>query len=310
MSQELIIMPVDKLPVATIASYALQMRDEALASSALIGKVENADQNIKCSTARKQIKSLISAFESQRKKLKEPILEAGRQLDRIVATESEELKREDGRLENLEKQFILEEMRRKREEEELQRRELARIEAERQAELVRIAQAQAEVERKAREAAEVEARKAQAEREAAEKLAREATNAKQREAAEAARIEADKRAAAARVEAEKQAAIAAEQARQQAQLAQERADAAKLIESRPVEMAKAYGQTVRTKWVIDRINDFQLMKSRPDLVRKIEWNMVELNQALTDNDGKLAGVEAHKDIAVGARGGKNQFIDV
>lgn len=283
--QSLILMPVEKLPVATIAPIALQMRDEALSASALIGKVENAEQNNKCSAARRTIKGLLSLFESQRKKLKEPILEAGRQLDRIVATESEELKREDGRLENLEKDFIRAELRRQAEEQELQRRELARIEAEKQAELTRIAQEQAEAERKAREAAEAAAR-----------LAAEATNKKQREAVELARLEAKKM-----VEA------AAEKARQQAQLANERAEAAAYVEAKPVEISKARGQSVRKEWIIEQINDFQLMKARPDLVRKIEWDTVALKQALAAGE-KLPGVRAREDIAIGQRAGK-AFIE-
>jgi len=303
MSESLIIMPLEKLPVAQIAPIAIHLRDEALASSALIGKVENAEQNNKCSAARKQIKGLLSLFESQRKKLKEPILEAGRYLDRIVATESEDLKREDGRLENLEKDFIRAELRRKSEEEELQRKELARIEAEKQAELLRIAREQAAREEEARRVAAEAERIASEEREAAEKLAREATNKKQREAAEAARIEAEKRAEAARIEAERIAELAAETARQQAQLAVERAETATYVESRPVEITRAKGQSVRKEWVIEQINDFQLMKARPDLVRKVEWDMVGLKQALAAGE-KLPGVRAREDISIGTRAGK------
>lgn len=293
-----------------IIPEVLQARDEALAESALIGKVENSHQNEQSAAARKKIKSLLSLFETQRKKLKEPILEAGRQLDRLVDTEREELKREDGRLENLEKDFIRAELRRKAEEEELQRRELERIERQRQEELMRIAREQAEAERKAREAAEAEQRKAREAAEAAARLAAEAKNKKQREAAEAARIEAQKQAEAARIEAERIAKENEEKARQQAQIANERAQQAAYVESRPVEISRARGQSVKKVWVIDQINDFQLMKARPDLVRKIEWDLVGLKQALADGE-KLPGVTAHEDIGIGARGGKSpNLIDV
>ena len=288
-----------------IKPEVLALRDEALASSALIGKVENAAQNEKSAAARKQIKSLLSLFETSRKKLKEPILECGRQLDRAVDAERQELLHEDGRLENLEKDFIRAEMRRKAEEEELQRRELARIEAEKQAELLRIAREQAAREAEAaRIAAEAE-RKAREEREAAEKLAREATNKKQREAAELARVEAEKRAVAAKVEADRLAAESQAKAATEAQAAAERAATASYIESRPVELTKARGQTVKKVWVVDSINDFQLMRARPDLVRKIEWDKVALTEALNEAGGKLAGVTAHEDINVGNRGRNN-----
>lgn len=304
-----------------IKPEVLTMRDEALAASALIGKVETAAQNEQSASARKKIKSLLSLFESGRAKLKEPILEAGRQLDRVVKTEREDLEREDGRLENLEKDFIRAELRRKSEEEELQRKELARIEAEKQAELQRIAREQAEAERKAREAAAEVARlaaenerKAREATEAAARMAAEATNRKQREAAEAARLaaeEASKKqreaAEAARIEAERIARESAEKARQQTQLATERAEAAAFIESKPVEISRARGQSVKKVWVIDQINDFQLMKARPDLVRKIEWDMVGLKQALADGI-KLPGVTAHEDIGVGNRGGKSPAL--
>ena len=288
-----------------ILPQVLALRDEALAESALIGKVANAEQNAKSAAARKQIKSILSLFETNRKKLKEPILECGRQLDRTVDAERQELLKEDGRLENLEKDHIRAEMRRRAEEEELQRRELARIEAEKQAELLRIAREQAAREQEAaRIAAEAE-RKAREEREAAERLAREAKNKKERAASEAARIEAEKRAADAKAEADRIAKQSQDRAEAEAQAALERAAQASQIESKPPEIMRAKGQTVKKVWVIDQINDFQLMKSRPDLVRKIEWDMTALKQALEDSDGKVTGVTAHPDINVGIRGRTN-----
>jgi hypothetical protein len=288
----------------------LKMRDDALALSALIGKVETGKQNESSAAARKQIKGILSLFETGRKRLKEPVLEHGREIDRVVEQERMELLKEDARLGELEKEFMRAELRRKAEEEELQRKELARIEAEKQAEMMRIAREQAEVERKAREAAEADARKAREAAEAAARLAQEATNKKQREAAEKARLEAERMAEAAKVEAARVAAENAEKARQQAQLAQERADQAAMLESKPVDINRARGQFVKKVWVIDQINDFQLMKARPDLVRKIEWDLVGLKQALSDGQ-KLPGVTAHEDIGVGNRGGKTSpLIDV
>ena len=266
----------------------LKARDEVLAECALFGKVETPAQNEKSSAIRKKIRSLLTLFESQRKKLKEPILDAGRQLDRLVETERMELQKEDARLENLEKDFIRAELRRKAEEEELQRQELARIEAAKQAELKRIADEQAAAERRAREAA-LEA----------ERLASEAKNKKQREAAEAARLEAER--------ATRLAQEAAETARQQTQLAMERAEAATFVESRPVEISRAKGQAVLKKWRIERIDSFVLAKARPDLVRKIEFDMITINQELMAGV-KLPGIFAVKDISISQRGGKTPSL--
>ena len=171
--------------------------------------------------------------------------------------------------------------------------------------MLRIAREQATREQEAARIAAEAARKAREEREAAERLAREATNKKERAAAEAARVEAEKRAAAAKVEADRLAAESQARATAEAQAALERASQASYIESKPPEIMRARGQTVKKVWVIDQINDFQLMKARPDLVRKIEWDMTSLKQALEDSDGKVAGVTAHPDINVGNRGRTN-----
>ena len=283
-------------------------KELALSSSALIGKVTNRAENDACVASKKQIKTILLTIERQRKTLKEPIIEAGRTLDRACEAFKLELDQELGRLEELEKEFLREEARRVEEERRRQQEELERIERERQAELRRIEQERLAAERKARE--EVEA-KARAEREAAAQLAREATNKAQREAAEKARIEAEARAESAR----QQAAIDAEAARvaaeKAAQAVQECADVAAHIESRHIPETRASGQVVRKVWVIDQINDFQLMKARPDLVRKIEWDMVNLKAALESSGGKLPGVTAHEDIKAGTRQGKQPLtLDV
>jgi membrane protein involved in colicin uptake len=294
----------------TISPAALAAKSDALAASALIGKVETGKENEASSRARQNIKSIARAFEKCRRELTDPALEYQRTVKRIVDKEIDELLREDGRLECLEKDFMRAELRRRAEEEELQRKELARIEAEKQAELLRIAREQAAREAEAaRVAAEAE-RKAREEREAAERLARDATNKKQRAAAELARIEADKRAAEAKAEAGRLAAESQARAVAEAQAAAEHAAQASYIESKTPEISRAKGQTITKVWIIDQINDFQLMKSRPDLVRKVEWDLTGLKQALTDSEGKIAGVIAHQDINVGNRGGKTPaFIE-
>jgi hypothetical protein len=278
------------LPPAILTPAAIAQKESALANSALIGRVTNAAENKTAIEAMKSLKSLSSQFERERKELTEPLLEAQRYLKRAVDTERDELDREFGRLECLAKDFAMEEQRRIREEQEAQLRELARIEAEKQAELKRIADEQARVDREAREA-----------REAAERAAREATNAEERKMAEAARIAAE--------EQSRKAHATAAQAAMLTQTVTDNADLRSRIESKPVEPQRAYGQSNRKVWKITQINDFQLMKARPDLIRKIEWDVLAIKQILNEG-GKLPGVTAEEDLKVSVRGTATKTIEV
>lgn len=135
--QAIILADQPKLPVFQIAPHALAARDEALANSALIARVTNAEQNKNAVDAHIFLKRVASTFESARKKMKEPLLEAGRQLDRAVSGELIEVEKEIGRISVLSADFQRAEARRVREEQELQARELARIEAEKIAALAK-----------------------------------------------------------------------------------------------------------------------------------------------------------------------------
>jgi len=304
-NSELIIADKPTLPVFQIAPAALQLRDAALAGAALIGKVENAAQNEAAVKSHVELKRIVSSFEKARKVLKEPLLEAGRQLDRCVAKEIADVEKEIGRIATLSASFQLAEQNRIREEQELQRRELERIDREKQAEIARVAREAAEAERKIRETAESKARE---EREAAEKLAREATNKKQREAAELARIEAEKRAALAKAEAERIAIENAAKSAAEMQRIQEAADAAKMAEGKPIESTRTFGQVVKTDWEITVTNPYELAKFHPDCV-KIEPLLTPIKQAL--NMGiAVKGIRAEKKITSGVRLSTSKPIDV
>lgn len=292
MRLEVAIIGAPALPVfqPSLSAEAIAEKDNALATSALIGKVTNREENDAANNARKGLREISGLLDRQRKKLTEPFVEAQRLLIRIVEPHIDELKREDGRLELLVKDFALAEQRRIREEQEAQQRELARIEAERQAELRRIQEEQERKEREAREA-----------REAAERAASEARSKKEREAAAKALQEAE----AKRKEAEAAAALAA----QEAQLVNEQANLSARIESKPVEITRSAGQTTKKVWKITQINDFQLVRARPDLVRKIEWDIVAIKQLLADGV-KLPGVTAEEDLSVGVRGRATRTVDV
>lgn len=289
MNLEIAIVGVPALPVfkPELSAEIISEKESALAESALIGRVSNRAENDSANNARKLLREISGGLDRQRKKITEPFVEMQRLLIRIVEPHLDELKREDGRLELLVKEFTLAEQRRVREEQEVQEREIRRIESEKQAELLRIAREQAEAERKAHEAAI-----------AAQKLIDEARNKKQRKAAEAAAAES------------RRLSLAAEEsARQQTQIVTDQAELATQIESKPVEITRSAGQVVRRVWKISQINDFQLVRARPDLVRKIEWDKNAITEEL--NRGvKLPGVTAEEDIKIGTRGKTYKTIDV
>lgn len=141
---ELIHAPKFEAPVCSIAPVALQMREAALEKAALIGRVQTAAQNEECFAARKQIRSLLSLFEKERKQLTDPLGEAARKIKGMVDEQKLALEQEDFRLAGLEKGFLIAEETRKREELERQERERQRIEDQRQQDLV-AATTQAEV---------------------------------------------------------------------------------------------------------------------------------------------------------------------
>lgn len=71
------------------------------------------------------------------------------------------------------------------------------------------------------------------------------------------------------------------------------------------EVQRAVGQVVKDEWVVDGINDWTLIKKRPDLVRKIEWDLVAIKKDLASSEAvlereresyikeRLPGVTAH-----------------
>lgn len=280
--QNIIIADKSALPVFTISELSISQRDEALSSASLIGKVENAAQNEKAVAAQANLKRISNSFEKSRKAMKEPLLEAGRQLDRAVAVAIAEVEKELGRLSNLTAGFALAERRRIAEEQELQRRELARIEQEKRDELLRIAAEQAESERAARQA-----------REAAEKAAANATNEEQRIAAEAAALAAKKAAEEAKQKADAEAARA-----------EEAAQAARDAESNPITETRATGQVVKQDWDVQIVNPYDLAKYHPDCV-KIEPLLGQIKRLL--NEGfSVKGVRATRTTTSTVRVGRDR----
>lgn len=271
---ELTITTPPALPLFSLTPETLTAKTTALEKAALIAKVTDHNSKVIAVRAQQELKGVLSAIEKARKTLKEPLLQAGRQLDTLCATESLELEKEFGRVSNAVREFDDAERRRVAEEERLQREELAHIEREKQAEIARVAAEQARVEREAQEA-----------RLAAERAAAEATNKKQRAAAEAARIEAQ------RLEDEAKAKAATTQATVAA--IEEKAGDAAYCAGKPIEITRVAGQRTAHDWEITSINEWALAKARPDLVRKIEFDTRAIKAELS-RGVKLSGVEARE----------------
>lgn len=308
---QIIVADKPTLPVFQISPTALQTRDEALSNAALIGRVENADQNKQAVDAHIFLKRVATSFEKARKTLKEPLIEAGRQLDRAVATELAEIEKEIGRIGQLTSEFQLAEQRRIREEQEAQQREIERIEREKQAEIQRIAREQSAREAEARRVAEEAERKAREEREAAAKAARDATNKKEREAAEKLLQESAKAEEARRIERERLAAASAAQAASELQLANERASAATLAEAKPIVAQRSVGQVVKTSWEYEVVNPILFAKMHPDCVQweKLPVIAAQITQHLSSGM-TLKGVTAKQVTKSTVRAGTSPLIEV
>lgn len=128
--------------------------------------------------------------------------------------------------------------------------------------------------------------------------------AKVRAAEAAARLEQD------RLERERQEAIAKVQSHDELDAINaefnEQAQAVAQAIPQPV---RAEGQIVRPTWEITRINEMQLARARPDLVRRIEFDMRAIKEELC-RGVKLAGVEAREVINSGVRTTTQKAIEV
>jgi len=121
-------------------SRALQLKAEALESSALIPRVTNPDEQQTAVNALSTIKEVINLFENSRKEITAPLLKAQKQLKATVDKESCDLQDEWGRVNDLIVGYQLGERRKAEAERCRQEAELKRIEEEKRRELFKIAQ--------------------------------------------------------------------------------------------------------------------------------------------------------------------------
>lgn len=308
----IIVAPAMKLDLFSISQVMEQNKVAVMERCALLGKVTGLATKQQAVDAQKELKRISAGVERARKDAKEPLLQAGRQLDTACAGFVLDVDREFGRISELVREFDDGERRRVAEEERLQREELSRIEREKQAEIERLAQEQREREAEAQRIQAEAQRKAQEAVEAAARLEREATNKRQREAAEKASAEAVKVAEAAKLEQLKlDAAMAEQRAAVLAKTAaiEERASDAAYVAAKPVEITKIAGQRTTVDWEITSINEHQLYRARPDLATKINFDMRALKAELSKGV-KLAGVTAREIYKADVRLSPSRTVDV
>ncbi len=77
----------------------------------------------------------------------------------------------------------------------------------------------------------------------------------------------------------------------------------------PIVQQRAEGQIVKEQWRVQITNEFLLLRARPELVRKVEFDMVALKALLSAGE-RLPGVVAEKEVVSTARAKMNQIVSV
>lgn len=251
---------------------------EALEASALIGQVATEEQNEVCSAALAKIKGARKELETVRKLLKDPITKFGRLIDSTHEEIERPLLPEEMRLGKLSGSWLALQEAKRKAEEAARLLEQQRVEQERQAEMARVAREE-----------EAKRRQLAAEQEEAQRKLDEAKTAQEAQAA-----------AALGAEVRRQQELAAATSHERMEAVQEKFNAESAAIPVVEAPARAKGQTFTEDLIIDAINEWELLKARPDLVRKIEFDLVTLKKELSE--GKIVrGVKFHKEPKAGVR---------
>lgn len=279
MSTALLIRDDGALSVS-ITESAMQAQSDALDTAALIARVSSPEDNDKAVAAQRGLKELISNTEKARKAAKEPVLEFGRKIDVIAKSFVAPLESEMMRISKLVGDYMAKVEAQRKAEEAARLLEQQKIERERQLELARIADEERQ-----------KLLKLEAEAKAAADAAAAAKNAE--DAAKAAELQR---------EIDRQRALAEAQSLQKMEAAQESFNAASASIAPPPEAIRATGQIAKEVIVIDQIRELELLRARPDLVRKVEFDMIEIKRLL-DSGVKLPGVTFHREMKATVRTG-------
>lgn len=264
---------------------AIALKDSALESSALIGRVTTGEENETAVKAQVALNDVVRTVEKARKEVKEPVIRFGKQIDEAARKFSQELVDELTRISGLVGDFAALEQAKARAAEAARRAEEERIERERLAEEQKlIARQKAEQEERNREA-----------REAAEAI-KQARDADERAIANARKAELDRQNALAKAKShEALDAVNEHFSRKAADLP-------------VVTPTRTQGQIVKTDWKIEVINAHLLAKCHPTCVN-ITPRLSDIKELL--NLGvDVKGIKAEKITTAGVRSGGAKMIEV
>ena len=283
----------------TLAASALEL--DILESTALIGRIATRDDQDKAVAVIASARAYTSDIEKARVKCKEPVLEFGRRIDDAAKRAVAKVAAEIDRVSKLLTAFQMAERARVQAAENARLLEVQRIERERQAELRRVAELEAETQRKIDNA-----EKSTLEAKRIEASAREGGPLD---------ISLGKLFTSLNEEVRRQRELAAAQSLEARDAINSRADEAAKAIAPPLEIAKAKGQRVDDDWEIQIVNTFELMKTNPDLVRHVDFDMVALKTKLNalkaeGRPAKLPGVIATAIIKTSVRASRGVTVDV
>lgn len=231
---------------ASVVPKAVEMKEAALATSALVGRVSNAKEQEIAVAAQAELDTLIRLAEKSRKAIKSPVIALGKEIDGKHEDYIAPVIEDRTRVTRLIADFQELELAKVRAAEAAARLEAEKIERERQAEIRRI-----------QEAEEAHRRKLAAEEAAIRAQALLARNKQEAEAAAQRQRELDR-----------QRELAQAASLEQMAATQERFnDKSATLAAKPIPTAaKAEGQTVTQDWEITILNPYELAKFHPQCV--------------------------------------------
>lgn len=281
---QLIVAPPAPVEKIKLSPEAEQLMEVALSNAALIGKVTNADENAAAAGAQIELKRIVTLFEKSGKAIRDPHTKFCKDVIAFVEEKTKDATMELQRISTTIGNFQQLELAKQRAAENAARLEQERIQKEQQ-----------EAERKLREEAAAAQRKLDEEAAEAARQLREATNARARAEAEALQRE---------IERQQELAKAANLDAMDAIQEKFNEQAAQISAPIP-QPVRADGQRVSVDWEITRINEHQLAKARPDLIRRIEFDLRAVKDELK-RGVRLPGVEAKEVVnaTVSSRGTK------
>ena len=289
MSQQLIC--ITDTSVA-IAAQAEEIKSQALAVAGMVpDDITTVDKRDEAVEAQRALKEVALSVEKARQEAKEPFFQMGKRIDLAAKTFVAEVETELTRITRAVGNY-----------EQVQLAKQRAAEAARRLEEEKARQYAEAEQRRVREEAEAQRRELDRQTVEAARAAQAAANAEERKRAEALQVQID--AQKAKAEAETMDRLE--------QIDERTCDQIAAIAPAIEAPSRATGQRIEEIAVIDSIDAFILLKARPDLVRKIEWDQVQLKSELLALGAgeQIKGVKWHKEVKSTTTSRRNSVINV